>query len=170
MNLSTISFTTSNEPIGRKPINSNSSEKTNLDRLIQSIHDQIEKIHKNKHYDEDTKKIKIEELKTQLRELEKAKMLESSLSPINNENNVKKKENIKTNIHGDTLEIGMDIIKAGVSLDNLRNISATKTGLQGKSNLLASEIKIDKGRGLNTERKEEELSKIKDGINRTNDF
>ncbi len=51
-----------------------------------------------------------------------------------------------------------------MNLNKLKDRYTIKTKLEGNERVLKSEIENDKGRGVNTEKKEEKLSKLKDNI------
>lgn len=138
------------------------SPKSAQDKLIEKIQEQIIKIQENEHYDADTKKSKIEELQEQLKEIETANRMKES-----EELKAKSSKSEKTNSDGDILETSAEaqaIIEAGLNLDAIKNAYSMKKSLQGESNVLKSEIKMDKGRGVNTAKKEEVLSKLNAGV------
>lgn len=63
------------------------SQNADFDKLIEKIQEQIQKIHENDYYDEDTKKNKIEELQKQLEEIEKTKVTQLSELKMEEETN-----------------------------------------------------------------------------------
>jgi len=151
------------------------SQNSNYEKQIESIHEQIKKIQENDRYDADTKKSKIEELQKQLEEIEKAKTTQlSELLPhdkknisSNNSNNSSKS---KTNDSGVVLELSVDaksILQADQSLKTLKSANSTKVKLEGEANVLVSEIKIDKGRGIDTANKEKTLARLKEGVEKS---
>ena len=154
------------------------SKKSQYSDLIEHIQEQIQKVQENERYDTDTKESKVKELEKQLEELEKA--MSNQVSEVLLQNNIEKFENRnasnsnnKTNKNtgsGDILEISLDaqaLLQADHSVKKMKNAQSTKVKLEGQSNVLASEIKIDKGRGLDTTKQEEELERLKEGVEKS---
>jgi len=158
------------------------SPKSQFDKMIEKMREQIQKIQENEHYDADTKKSKIEELEKQIEELEKAK---AELAAQSLSGQAKKAENGADNANGtntntaarsanntskekvgsdgDILELNTQaLIQADNSLKNLKEAHSVKVKSEGEARVLTSEIKIDKGRGVDTTRKEEQLARTKE--------
>lgn len=152
------------------------SPNSQLDKMVEKIQEQIQKIQENDSYDADTKKSKIEKLENQLKEIEKTKSDQLTQSALgqkkkseSNSSNNNSNNNAKGKYEGDGAIFDLSsnakaLIEADTSLKNLKNAHSMKVKLEGSSNVLASEIKIDKGRGVDTAKKEEQLAKLKDGI------
>ncbi len=147
------------------------------DKMLENIQKQIQKVNENDHYDAETKKSKIEELEKQLKEIEKAKIDQMSESVL--EQNKKgqgkgSKSKSDVNEKGSTEEgVVLDLsfnakamLEADRGLKNLQSANAQKVQLRGEANVLTSEIKMDKSRGVNTAKKEQHLGKLKEGVDK----
>ena len=156
------------------------SPKSQFDKMIEKIQEQIQKVQENEHYDDDTKKSKIEQLEKQLAELEKAKGDQTAESLLGQAKKTKNSNaggdagnntiKTKTNSDGDTLEFAVNtkaIVQADNNLKNLQNAHSMKIRSEGEARVLASEIKTDKGREINTARKEERLAQINKTIEKS---
>ncbi len=152
-------------------------QQSSHDKLISNLQEQIKRINESDNYTTDEKKAKIEELQKQLEQAEAEKRLkeaealkgEAEKTSVKNESNDQNKVNA-TNEDGDTLSLSFDaesLIKAQMSLDNMKDASALKTKLKGESNILKSEIELDKSRGVNTAKKEEQLSTMENGVRKS---
>ena len=178
MNLSNILFfnnRNNNDNIHTSSSNIlNLSSTSNRDRMVENIHNQIQRIRKNEQFDEDTKESKIEKLQEKLQEIaaaERENKTESlnSIANYEDRNNTNSNEDKNSNIDGDTLELSIDtksLIQAEIGLQNMRNSHSTKVTLQGGVNILESEIRIDRSRGVDTTNKESQLSRKQEGINK----
>jgi len=57
------------------------------------------------------------------------------------------------------------LLSTGISIKQMENTNQRRISMEGKSDILKSEIEQDKKMGLNTKEKEEELADMKDSIN-----
>lgn len=157
-------------------VNASLSVNSQFDKMIESIQEQIQRIQGNDRYDADTKKSKIEELEKQLEEIEKAKTEQLNQSVLrqhkksesnNSGSSANSNAKDKSGNGGAILDISINakaLLEADNSLKSLKSAHSLKVKLEGESNVLASEIKIDKERGVDTTHKEEELAQIKEGV------
>lgn len=146
------------------------SLRSKFDRMIENIRERIQKVNENEHYDDETKKAKLEELQKQLEEAEKAKASKLSESLLEKEKKAEKNTaqnnsaaNTQKNVYGDTLELSLDakaFIQADNSLKKLENAHSTQVKSEGAARVLTSEIEIDRERGVDTSGKEEELAEL----------
>ena len=154
------------------------SSNSQFDKMIERIQEQIQKVQENDKYDADTKKSKVEELEKQLKEIEEAKaeqLKESVLDPkkkseTNNANSNGNNADEKSNGSGVLVDISFDakvLLEADNSLKQLKSANSMKVRLEGASNVLAYEIKIDKSRGVDTTKKEEQHAKMQEGIEKS---
>jgi|GEM_PF-6898626 len=157
----------------------NMSLSASKDKLVESIQNQIERVRTNENFDEETKETMIEQLEDKLEEIKRSQLENKtqSLNPTANyedrNKNIHDNSDAQSSVHGDTLEISMDaraLIESEINLQNMRNSHSTKVSLQGSANILSAEIRVDRGRGVDTSNKEADLSKMRDGISRASDF
>ncbi len=141
--------------------NSNSYSK-----MIESIQEQMKKVQENDAYDVDMKKSKMEELQKQLEEIRKMEQ-EEKTSKLTSEKKVEEDKSHAENSDGDKLTLSEEmenLLKDDVAFDKLKSKNAVQKEMKGEVNVLKREIEVDKGRGANTERKEDQLSELKDRI------
>ncbi len=159
------------KPKGKNGNNSSFSVKS-PDEFMESIREQIQKIKENDKYDDETKKSKIEELEKILKQLEEAKKAqEAQALKAEAEKNQKKPEKEgyqRSSSDGDLLEVSSKaIIESEASLKNLKSAQSQRVQLEGEKNVLNAQIKTDRGRGVDTTRKEGQLAKLNEGIEKT---
>jgi hypothetical protein len=149
-----------------------SSANSQINKMIEKIQELMQKVYENEHYDMDTKEEKIKEYEKQIEELEKAKVADTAETMLggNKEAKENSKENSANNntvitqssADGDILELDTaTLLRADNSLKDLKEAHSLKVRSEGDARVLASEIEIDKGRGVDTTRKEQQLDRIK---------
>lgn len=152
---------------GEEGKNSTSSGTMNrYSKMIENIEEQMKKVQENEQYDVDTKKAKMKELQKQIEDIRKMEQ-EEKAKKLNSINEKKEEKPDSENIDGDKLTLSdemKDMIKSDVEFDKLKDKNSLNKKLKGSARVLESEIEIDKGRGANTERKEEQLSELKEKI------
>jgi len=116
-----------------------------------------QKLKGNNNTDPKAIKEKIEQLQSSIEEIE------STITEIKQE---KKKEEEKTKGSSNNTEKTEEenIIYADQSLDRINQTHSQKVHMESQANILKSEIRIDKERGIDTSFKQEQLSKINSGI------
>ena len=104
----------------------------------------------------------IKELQKQIEEVDKeiSKMKSEKLNSKDNKDK-KDKDNVK-----DEKEQSIEekLVKFSGNLNNINVQTSVKRRLEDSANILETEIKLDKSRGVNTSRKEKELSNMKENI------
>ncbi|EHJ00752.1 hypothetical protein CDLVIII_4229 [Clostridium sp. DL-VIII] len=105
----------------------------------------------------------IKNLQEQVTEIEK------QITTLKTEKITKKAENMEANTNQNSSSSGEKLIFLDTSMNSIKTQFSVKQKLTGSSKVLESEIQIDKGRGVDTTKKEETLSKIKDNIKKLND-
>lgn len=154
-------------------VQANSDNSSNIDAQIKSLTKQVENLQKqiNDLEKQNNKSAassnivvsgsskvvqdQIKELQSQITEInsEIAKLQSEKYSHKNEEVQEKK---------ADTLD--EKLVKCGNTMSDLKTQYSTKIKLQGSANVLKCEIEIDKARGVDTTKKEEELSNMKQSI------
>lgn len=160
-----------NKNVKNKDDNGQNQSSNNImssyDKMVRSIEEQMEKIQADENYDADTKKQKLDELKTQIEDIRKAEN-EAEIKDaglLDNDKKAQDKSKYNENIDGDkfTLSDEMeDMIKKDSELNKNEEKHSMKVKFEGSANILKSEIETDKGRGVDTQKKEEKLQSLQE--------
>ncbi len=154
-----FNFNSKNKTIEQKNATTLSSGGSSYDKIIGNLELQIEKV-KNSDEDEDVKKTKISDLQIKIADVKKSKQVEEA-------KNLSKEELHAQSADGDQLILSKDMqnmLNSDIKMKKLEEKDTIDTKIEGKSEILASEIETDKGRGLDTTKKEEELSELKEKL------
>jgi len=106
----------------------------------------------------------IQQIETQIQQKRNEKLTESIKNNSNGSDSKSPSRSSNTET-GEASFSGMsDLLEANASLSRARIVSSTRDSLNGKSNILAQEIKLDESRGGNPKEKKAELADSKSRI------
>ncbi len=137
------------------------------EKMIGNIQEQIKNVQDNKNYDSVSKKQKISDLQSQIQDIQKMKQ-EEEATKINKpaQKTAKDSEEVfAENMDGDKVILSNDMknmMENDIALKKAEEKGSAAKDLNSKATILESQIETDKGRGVDTAKKEESLSKVQD--------
>lgn len=136
------------------------------DKMIGNLQEQIKKVQESDD-DAETKKTKISDLQKQIENTKKLKQEQEAQNLAKESKKLTEEKPYAQSKDGDKLMLSEDMqnmLKSDIKLDKLEEKDALKTEMKGESEILASEIETDKGRGVDTAKKEEQLADLQEKL------
>lgn len=145
-----------------------------LQKQIENVQKQLQSLSDNKNLPLEEKLAKQKELQQQVQDLNKQisqrkmeiQQEKQKAAQVNNQED-QQRGKIQNNDSVTDKAAIQGIISADISMKQINTLQGTKINMAREEKVLSNEVKLDKGRGVTSEHKEEKLAKLKKQINDT---
>jgi len=158
-----------NSSVGQSPSNKQDPRVQAIQKQIDNVRKQLSEVSANENMSLEQKRERRKQLNEQIQEL--SKRLSQIQMEIQKENMKKTQDSQQSDSKDDYKpeknsydEFSVDLAAVGLYIKQAKSSYSMKIKTEKHAKILESEINMDRERGLNTEKKESELSDLKDSV------